>query len=164
MELRTFSPEDAAGMLDILTDNRVNKTYMLPDFARKEDALPLFHRLMDRSGSEDHFVRGIFLEDRPIGFLNDVEIVDASIELGYVIHPDYWNRGYATAALKKAIEDLFARGYQEVRCGAFTENPASIRVMEKAGMTLLPLTEEIPYRGSVHHCVYYGIRWQTSAQ
>ena len=157
MELRTFSPEDAAGMLEILADKRVNKTYMLPDFETKEDALPLFRRLMEFSQSKDHFVRGMFLEDRPIGFLNDVEIADGTIELGYVVHPEYWGQGHATAALKKAIEDLFALGFREVRCGAFAENPASIRVMEKAGMTLLPITEEIPYRGSMHHCVYYGI-------
>lgn len=157
MELRMLCAEDAAVMLDILTDGTVKQTYMLPDFERKEDALPLFQRLMEMSCSEDHFVRGIFDEDVLVGFLNDVEIVRDTIELGYVIHPDHQGKGYAAAALKAAISALFTKGYREVTCGAFSENPASIRVMEKAGMKLLPKTEEIEYRGSVHHCVYYGI-------
>lgn len=158
MELRAFSAEDAAVMLEILTDSRVKQTYMLPDYERKEDALPLFRRLTELSREDAHFVRGIFADGRLVGFLNDVEIQDGIIELGYVIHPDHWGRGYATAALKTAIAALFALGFRRVQCGAFGENAASIRVMEKAGMTLLPKNEDIEYRGRVHRCVYYGIR------
>ena len=44
-----------------------------------------------------------------------------------------------------------------VRCGAFSENTASIRVMEKAGMVREDFTEDIEYRGIMHHCVYYSI-------
>ena len=45
-----------------------------------------------------------------------------------------------------------------VRCGAFPENTASIRVMEKAGMVREDFTEDIEYRGIMHHCVYYSIK------
>ena len=40
--LRQFQKEDMVRMLDILTDQTVSKTYMLPDFACTEDAIPLF--------------------------------------------------------------------------------------------------------------------------
>ena len=156
--LKPISAGDAEPMLDILTSKDIARTYMLPDYDNREAALPLFRRLMDLSRQEDRFVRGIYLEDALIGFLNDVEIVNGAIELGYVIHPDHWVKGCMTAALKLAIEDLFRLGYEEVLCGAFSHNTASIRVMEKAGMAKIEKTEDIEYRGTVYPCVYYSIR------
>ena len=38
VSLRPIVPEDRERMLDILTSDKVNKTYMLPDFETKEDA------------------------------------------------------------------------------------------------------------------------------
>ena len=134
--LRSFRPEDQAQMLEILTSNLVNQTYMLPDFEKKEDAIPLFNKLMTRSNDSSCFVRCIDLDGTAIGFLNDVEIKDGSIELGYVIHPDY----------------------KRVVCGAFEQNKASQRVMEKAGMLRISFTEEIEYRGKNHLCVYFEKR------
>ena len=157
LSLKPLSACDAESMLDILTSKEVAKTYMLPDFESREAGLPLFRRLMDLSRQENRFVRGIYLEDTLIGFLNDVEIVTGAIELGYVIHPEHWGRGYMTKALTLAIADLFRLGYQEVVCGAFAHNAASIRVMEKAGMAKTEKTEDIEYRGQIHPCVYYAI-------
>ena len=156
--LRPFYPEDQEQMLEILTSNRVNQTYMLPDFETKEDAIPLFSRLMERSDDSTRFVRCISLGETAVGFLNDVETKDGAIELGYVIHPDHHNHGYMTQALKLAIEQLFERQFKAVICGAFDQNKASQRVMEKAGMSRITLTEDIEYRGKIHLCVYYEIR------
>ena len=153
--LRPFHSNDQQQMLDILTDKTVAKTYMLPDFETKEAAIPLFERLMGLSADPARYVRCVDLDGMAIGFLNDVEIVDGSIELGYVIHPACHNRGYMTAGLSIAIEELFRVGYKCVICGAFEENRASQRVMEKCGMTRIEKIDEIPYRGSVHRCVYY---------
>ena len=155
--LRSFRPEDQAQMLEILTSNLVNQTYMLPDFEKKEDAIPLFNKLMTRSNDSSRFVRCIDLDGTAIGFLNDVEIKDGSIELGYVIHPEFHNKGYMTRALKLAISALFDLGYKRVVCGAFEQNKANQRVMEKAGMLRISFTEEIEYRGNTHVCVYYHI-------
>ena len=153
--LNTIKEVDEAMMLDILTDSLIKQTYMLPDFERREDAIPLFNRLAALSRDPTHYVRGIYREDILIGFLNDVEIKDGGIELGYVVHPRFHGNGYMTQALKAAIEELFSDGYREVITGAFEENRASIRVMEKAGMILQGKTEEIEYRGKTHNCIYY---------
>ena len=158
MEIRILSEADEEVMLEILTDETVKQTYMLPDFEKKEDAAPLFRRLLALSRDKNHFVRGMYADGQLVGFLNDVEIENGAIELGYVVHPAHHGKGYATAALKAAIAELFRMGYREVVAGAFAENPASIRVMQKAGMTLLPKTEEIEYRGRLHHCVYSSIK------
>ena len=155
--LRSFRPEDQAQILETVTSGKVNQTYMLPDFETKKDAIPLFNRLMNLSNDSSRFVRCIDLDGTAIGFLNDVEVKDGAMELGYVIHPDYHNRGYMTQALKLAISNLFDLGYKRVVCGAFEQNKASQRVMEKAGMERIPFTEEIEYRGNTHLCVYYQI-------
>ena len=158
--LRPIQLQDRDPMLDILTDDTVKQTYMLPDFADRRDALPLFRRLAEFSRNESHYVRGICLEERLIGFLNDVEIQDGSIELGYVIHPDFQGKGYMTEALRSAVDALFSMGYREIICGAFEENAASIRVMVKAGMQKLSRTDEMEYRDKRHQCVYYSIMKQ----
>ena len=158
--LRPIQLQDREAMLDILTDDTVKQTYMLPDFADRRDALPLFRRLAELSRDESRYVRGICLEERLIGFLNDVEIQDRSIELGYVIHPDFQGKGYMTEALRSAVDALFSIGYREIICGAFEENAASIRVMVKAGMQKLSSTDEVEYRDKRHQCVYYSIMKQ----
>ena len=157
LTLRCFSQADQPRMLEILTDTTVNQTYMLPDFASKTDAIPLFQRLMSRSKEEMRYVRCIDLDGLCIGFLNDVVIKDEEIEIGYVIHPDSHRKGYMTRALRMAISELFSIGYPKVVCGAFEENPASVRVMEKCDMERIAFTEVIPYRGKDHNCVYYAI-------
>lgn len=153
--LKQIMLPDQTPVLDILTSDIVKQTYMLPDFSEREDAIPLFDKLTSLSTDETRYVRGIYLDQKLIGFINDVEIQNTSIELGYAIHPDFHEKGYMTQALKKAIAELFSLCYQEVIAGAFEENAASIRVMEKAGMRKLGKTDEIEYRGKIHRCIYY---------
>ena len=160
--LRSVKMIDQEQILDILTSEKVNQTYMLPDYEIRTDAVPLFRRLTDLSEDRSRFVRCIELDAVAIGFINDVDIKDSEIELGYVLHPDYHNQGYMTRALKAAIKELFKIGYNHVVCGTFSENRASIRVMEKAGMELLDKTEEIEYRNKLHRCIYYGIKNEES--
>ena len=155
--LRQFRPEDQEQMLQILTDNTVNRTYMLPDFETKAAAIPLFERLMALSKNSEHYVRCIACDDIAIGFMNDVEQESGSIELGYVIHPACHGKGYMTRALKMAIGDLFDAGYRRVICGAFEENTASIRVMQKSGMAKMSKVDIIHYRDADHTCIYYEI-------
>ena len=127
VSLRPIVPEDRERMLDILTSDNVNKTYMLPDFEKREDAAPLFHRLMDMSQGESNYVRAIDLEGGLIGFVNQVEVENKTIELGYVIHPDFHGKGYMPQALQLAFEELFRLGYEEIITGAFSTNVASMQ-------------------------------------
>ena len=71
-----------------------------------------------------------------IGFelMDDVHYQTA--ELGYWIGEDYWGRGIMTAAVTVFTEYAF-RNYDLIRIFAavFESNPASVRVVEKAGYT-----------------------------
>lgn len=155
--LGPIEEKDREEILDILTSPAVALTYMVPQFSAREDAIPLFFRLAELSRDENRFVRGIFLGSKCVGFLNDVEIENSTIELGYAVHPSFWGMGCATAGLKLAIDALFEKGFRQVVCGAFEENTASLRCMEKVGMTLLEKTDEIEYRGKIHRCIYRHI-------
>ena len=156
--LGRLSERDRDAVAEILTDKTVARTYMVPDFDSEEQVVKLFRRLVDLSCGEERYVRGIYRGEALVGFLNDVGIAGNSVELGWVVHPRYHNQGCATAAVKLAVEELFAKGFDEVCAGAFEENAASIRVMEKSGMKREDRTDEIEYRGTVHRCVYYSIR------
>lgn len=158
IELRRLNSADQEAILEILTDKIVSKTYMLPNFAAKNDAIPLFNRLKALSEDESRFVRCISCDGAAVGFLNDVEIKDGRIELGYAIHPKHHNKGYMTAALKLAIAALFDLEYQEIVCGAFEGNDASLRVMEKSGMVPIPYSDTVEYRGQTHKCIYYAVK------
>ena len=158
MKLRAFQESDWPRLAMLVTSNEVNKTYMLPDFESVEKARPLFDRLAAMSKDETRYVRAMEENGEFVGFCNDVERDGDAVEIGYAMCPDIWGRGYCTAALKLAIADLFELGFNQVVAGAFVENPASLRVMEKAGMTPIEKVDEIEYRGRTHTCVYRAIR------
>ena len=157
INLRPFFDSDADDALEILLNGEIKKTYMLPDFSSRDDALSLFKRLHKMSLSEDRFVYGISLDNKIIGMINEVEKDDDLIDLGYVIHPSYKNMGFATMALSACIKELKRMGYKTVRAGYFEENIASRRVMEKCGMVMTDQTDTVEYRGKIHNCRYFEI-------
>lgn len=59
-----------------------------------------------------------------------------SAEVWYKINVDYWNQGYATEAIRSVIHFGFGRlKLHRIEAGCAVENLASIRVLEKVGMT-----------------------------
>jgi ribosomal-protein-alanine N-acetyltransferase len=58
------------------------------------------------------------------------------VEIGYVIHKDYWNQGIMTKALSLIIKVGFEYyGYDKLMIKHLENNPASGRVIEKNGFT-----------------------------
>lgn len=159
IKLDILTNADIPAVAAILLDDSIKKTYMVPDLT-PEAAEAMAEKIISLSTDTARYVRGIYRENTLVGFLNDVGIEGDFIELGWVVHPDYQGKGYCTAAVKAAIEELFLMGYSEVWAGAFEENPASIRVMEKAGMAKSDKTEQVEYRGKMHNCICYVRRKQ----
>lgn len=153
--LKSLESADQDAMIELLTDKIIKETYMIPDFDSRDKVIKMVERMRELSLCDTRYVRGIYLNDVLIGMVNDVGIEGKKIELGYMLNPEYHNKGYATEMLKAVIEALFEEGYVEIMAGAFEDNIASRRVMEKSGMVLIDQTEEIEYRGKVHTCVYY---------
>lgn len=158
LTLRPITDGDRDEMIRLLMDRRIKDGYMLPDYETEADAEPMFQRLKALSQKEEFVLAGVFDEDGLAGFANRVSVENGCIEIGYVIAPERWNRGYCTEAVRALIQALFAEGYSQVAAGAFEHNAASMRVMEKAGMTRLEKTEEIEYRGKVRRVICYSIQ------
>ena len=157
LTLQVISKEDTEQLVQLLTNHEIAKTFMVPDFKTPEQVTALAETFISFSQIEDveHLAYGIYADDQLIGFINDCGMENDTIEIGYVIHPDYQGKGYATEAVHAMIEELLKMGFRKVKAGYFEENEASRRVMEKCGMKQLSYTDEIEYRGIVHKCFYY---------
>ena len=157
LTLKAYDECDRQQMVDLCFNEEIKKTYMIPDFDDPKQAEKLFEKMRDFSRSDHHFVYGVYFDNTLIGFVNDCIIEDSMIEIGYVIIPDYQGQGFATEAVQACIEELFRMGFAHVRAGFFEENIASCRVMQKCGMHQIDLEEDIEYKGTLHHCLYYEI-------
>lgn len=155
--LKPFENEDKNALISLLENSLIKRTYMCPNFKDENEKEKCFLRLQEMSLKKDKFLYGIYLNKSLIGFINEVTSENDTIELGYLINPNEWNKGYATEALSAAISELFAMGYKAVECGHFQENPASGKVMQKCGMQKIEKTETIDYAGKQHLCIYYRI-------
>ena len=146
--LKPYSSEDAGRLAEFFKNDEISKTFMVPDFESEKQ--------IEDTG---HLEYGIYCDNVMIGFVNDCGIEEDTIEIGYVIHPDYKGHGYATEAVLAIVEELREMGFRKVMAGFFEENTASRRVMEKSGMQLNDLVEEEEYRGIIHKCYYCEINF-----
>ncbi len=119
-------------------------------FSREETERFLFDRVIApaRAGWPSQFALIAREDNRLIGycgfFRQVVDEVD-EIEIGYRLHPDYWDRGLATEAAR-AVRDY---GFEKLELKRVIslihpDNHASRRVTEKNGMTL---EKETVFRG-----------------
>ena len=157
LQLLPIRESDEADMLRIFLNPEVCKTYMIPRFQSRDEAVRLFHRFRELSEDSGRVVFGIYLQGRLIGFLNDVLREEDSIEIGYVIHPNCQNNGYATEAVSAVVQMLFSVGYTTVKAAAFAGNIASMRVMEKCGMERTGQEETVHYREAEYRCICYAV-------
>ncbi|HFA47860.1 MAG TPA: N-acetyltransferase [Bacteroidetes bacterium] len=75
-------------------------------------------------------------------------------DIGYRFYRKYWNKGYATEAAKASLEyGLNKLNLKTIVGRAMKENPASIRVFEKIGMSYV---EDFIYEGAP--AVLYNIK------
>lgn len=105
--------------------------------------------------TEAECVAAIAVHDEVIGaigvlFRTDVE--RCSAELGYWIGERFWGRGRATAAVRHFTSWAMPRfGLTRVYAEIFDDNPASARVLEKAGFERIGLLRKAAVKHGVHH-------------
>lgn len=80
-------------------------------------------------------------------------------ELGYWIGKDHWNNGYCTEAVKAVLDYAFTNiKLHKVYANFFSSNPASGKVMEKAGMKYeATLKSHLYHWGEYKDLIYYSI-------
>jgi ribosomal-protein-alanine N-acetyltransferase len=70
------------------------------------------------------------------GLVPGEDVYRHTAEVGYWIGAPYRGRGAAPAALKLLVARAFDRGFKRLYAGVYEWNPASRRVLEKAGFHL----------------------------
>ncbi len=164
LTLSPVGPEDREALAALFRNEEIGKTYMVPVFGSEDEEDAFFDRFFEMSRSGKRFIYGIRLGGKLIGMINEVCAGNGEIELGYFIDPAEKNRGYASEALSGTVPVFLSSGFDTVKCGAFEENGASLRVMEKSGMKKSGETDEIEYRGKTHKCVYYAAHREEKAE
>lgn len=94
-----------------------------------------------RSGADNQFIGMMAIRlDRP---------KYSKAEVWYKAYPAYWGKGYTSEALSALLKFGFDElGLHRIEAGCATENIASIKVLEKAGMTREGVCRKIlPIRG-----------------
>ena len=83
------------------------------------------------------FVITLKEDQKAVGSIDvvDYDEKDGSPEIGYCISRKLWNKGYMTETAKAFIDYLFKKGFKKVHIGAYVENIASNRVIQKCGFT-----------------------------
>ena len=156
--LKEITENDFSSLYGLLTNEKVKKTYLVPDLEDENAFMKMFSHLKKLSEDQNGHTAGIFLGEELIGLFHKVEIISDRVEVGYAIHPRYQNLGYATEALRAGIRYFFEKGFSEVYAGAFKTNLASLKVMEKAGMQKTKMKASVHYRGENRPCVYYSVK------
>ena len=148
LTLRVPRIADAGRIADLANDFDIARmTTNLPFPYRKADAEGFFARM----AAADHARERVFVIEQPsagpVGMIGFHVNGRLGPEIGYWIGRPFWGQGVATRAVGAAL-DWAARTWRRkvVVSGHFTDNPASGRVLEKAGFLY---TGEVQPRRSV---------------
>ncbi|MCE3280533.1 MAG: acetyltransferase, ribosomal protein N-acetylase [Bacteroidetes bacterium] len=121
---------------------RSNKEAMLfigkPPAKSIDEAKELIQKFNDGLNNNDAATWGITLagEDKIIGTIGfwRMEKDHYRAEIGYMLHPDYWNKGIASEALNAVMEHGFKDlKFHTIQAFLTPENISSSRLLEKAG-------------------------------
>ena len=139
LRLNPFSHEDAPRVEALLIDPAIARsTLSIPHPYPVGAALPwiVSHAEAWREGREGTWAVTRRAGGTVVGALS-LRMAAAHLrgEVGYWISRDEWGRGYATEALRRLVAFAFDEvGLHRVQAHHFVENPASGRVMARAGM------------------------------
>lgn len=159
LELKPYSKDDRSRLAGLLMDEKITKTYMVPQFQTEQEYFNAADKLIGFSQpeDEDHMVYGIYLAGLLIGFVDECGFDEKEIELGLVLYPEYQNKGYAKEVVSAVIDDLWRMGFQRITGVYFEGNDACSRVMQKCGMMPTEETYEREYRGKIYKCFKHEI-------
>jgi ribosomal-protein-alanine N-acetyltransferase len=153
--LRPFTVEDAPAVAHYCGDRDIARmTASIPHPYDESMALEWIagHQLAFKQGQAATFAVTGRENGELVGAIGiHINKPHRSAETGYWIGKPFWNRGYATEALKAVIAYGFERAQlHRIFARHMTKNPASGRVMQKAGMSYEGILRESLYRDDAY--------------
>lgn len=138
LKLRPLRYDDRSALYKhIFSDKRVLDTFVAP-YCRSESQCNI-HSLIDRALMEKRYIFAVEYAGEVIGLFVQNNVHDPyhnSVNVGYAIGHDFWNKGIMTKVLEAFIRYCFKKGVHRIEADCFRDNPGSRRVMEKCGMKL----------------------------
>ncbi len=140
LRLRLVELADAPVIQTLASDRAIAAyTLSIPHPYPENGAVEFIQRVMEQraQGHDDHSFCIIRQSDNEqIGMIGIHPRHGYHAEIGYWIGVANWGQGYATEAVRRVIQFGFEYLHlQRIEARYFTDNPASARVMQKAGMT-----------------------------
>ncbi len=136
--LRQPRPEDATDLFAVRSDERTLQFLDKDPDASADVTLALINRVHDSFMNNDTMFWAITLKgnDKVIGTINfwNIEKAHHRSEIGYLLHPDLWNKGIMSEALEAVLDFGFsALKFHSVEANVNPGNAGSIKVLEKQG-------------------------------
>jgi RimJ/RimL family protein N-acetyltransferase len=140
LTLRAWKPEDLEPFARMNADPRVMEFF--PACLSREESDGLARRIQDAMRSQGFAQLAMELKSTRefMGFVglsvpNFNAYFTPSVEIGWRIAAEYWNKGYATEGARAVLKQAFnILGLQEIVSFTTLPNLRSVRVMEKIGM------------------------------
>ena len=135
-QIRDLAPADAVSIARHADNPRVAGVMrdLFPSPYALSDAEEFIGKI---NGEDPHTAFAIATADGAfgvIGYTPGRDVYRFSAEIGYWIGEDYWGRGIMTGVVEVFTAHLFENfDYNRLFAGVFSSNPASARVLEKAG-------------------------------
>lgn len=161
VQLRSIRPQDLSSLVQLANNPKIasNLRNSFPHPYTEKDALAFIEAAQS---AEIPFRFAIEMDGILVGniaiHVHD-DVYQKNAELGYFVGKPYWGQGIAT----KAVELITAYGFkafdlERVFAGVFSGNPASARVLEKAGFEFEGTFKNAIYKnGAIYDELRYGI-------
>jgi len=158
--LRKLKPSDADAIQKYCNDPVISRWLMrLPHPYTKKHAVHFIRDGLKNWKKKTQYVYGIIYEGKLVGTIHiKIEEEDRG-QIGYSIAKPYWGKGLMSEAAKLIIKEGFKTlKLHKIYATHHPKNPASGRVMQKAGMKYEGLLREhSKAKGKYWDLVHYGI-------
>jgi RimJ/RimL family protein N-acetyltransferase len=131
VRLRDVSEADLPIFFEHQRDPVANRMAAFP--ARDREAF-MQHWTTRVLGVHTNTNRTILVDEQVVGYISSFEVSDERL-VGYWIGREHWGKGIASRALRLFVADADTR--RPLYAHVARQNPASIRVLEKAGFTMV---------------------------
>lgn len=148
--LRKIREDDYKDMYRYTTKEEVARYVSWSVHHSIDDTKAICKMWANEYSNNDRYNWAIVYESTVIGSIDVVKIIDTTAMLGWQIDSTYWNKGIVTEAAIAIRDFLFNEiGIEAIEAEYVDKNIGSGRVMQKIGMTEIPLKDSLSY--SVRH-------------